>query len=290
MTVLLFVEQVLNGLQLGVMLFLMAAGLTLVFGIMGLINLAHGSLYMIGAYVAATVQQATGSFLLGLLAALPAAALVGMAVELVALRRLYPRDHLDQVLATFGLILFFNELVKIVWGPQALFMALPAFLDGSVEILPGTPYPAYRLAIIAVGLAVALALYLLIARTRIGMLIRAGATNREMVNALGVNVDRLYTIVFGLGAALAGLAGVMAGPILALEVGMGESILILTFVVVVIGGIGSVRGAFVAALIVGLADTFGRVLLPGALSEMTIYILMAVILVWRPQGLFPSHA
>lgn len=290
MTLLLFVEQVLNGLQLGTMLFLMAAGLTLVFGIMHLINLAHGSLYMIGAYVAATVQQATGSFTLGLLAALPAAALVGMAVEKVALRRLYDRDHLDQVLATFGLILFFNELVKIIWGPQAYFMDVPAALSGSVEILPGAPYPAYRLAIVATGIAAALFLYLLISRTRIGMLIRAGATNREMVNALGVNVDRLYTLVFGLGAALAGLAGVMAGPLLALEVGMGENILILAFVVIVIGGIGSVRGAFVAALLVGLADTFGRVLLPGALSEMTIYILMAAILVWRPQGLFPSHA
>ena len=290
MTLLLFIEQVLNGLQLGTMLFLMAAGLTLVFGIMQLINLAHGSLYMIGAYVAATVQQATGSFTLGLLAALPAAALVGMAVEKVALRRLYDRDHLDQVLATFGLILFFNELVKILWGPQAYFMDVSEMLSGSVEILPGAPYPAYRLAIVAAGLASALFLYLLITRTRIGMLIRAGATNREMVNALGVNVDRLYMLVFGLGAALAGLAGVMAGPLLALEVGMGENILILAFVVIVIGGIGSVRGAFVAALLVGLADTFGRVLLPGALSEMTIYILMAAILVWRPQGLFPSHA
>ncbi|MBU2090366.1 MAG: branched-chain amino acid ABC transporter permease, partial [Alphaproteobacteria bacterium] len=195
MTLLLFVEQVLNGLQLGVMLFLMAAGRTLVFGIMGLINLAHGSLYMIGAYVAATVQQATGSFLVGLLVALPVAALVGMAVEMIALRRLYPRDHLDQVLATFGLILFFNELVKIVWGPQAYFMAMPDLLSGSVDIIPGIPYPAYRLAIVAAGLAVAILLYLLITRTRIGMLIRAGATNREMVNALGVNVDRLYTIV-----------------------------------------------------------------------------------------------
>ncbi|WP_439514437.1 branched-chain amino acid ABC transporter permease [Oceanibaculum nanhaiense] len=290
MTFLLFIEQVLNGLQLGTMLFLMAAGLTLVFGIMHLINLAHGSLYMIGAYVAATVQQATGSFTLGLLAALPAAALTGMAMEAIALRRLYDRDHLDQVLATFGLILFFNELVKIVWGPQAYFMAVPAALSGSVEILPGAPYPAYRLAIVATGIAAALFLYLLITRTRIGMLIRAGATNREMVNALGVNVDRLYMLVFGLGAALAGLAGVMAGPLLALEVGMGENILILAFVVIVIGGIGSVRGAFVAALLVGLADTFGRVLLPGALSEMTIYILMAAILVWRPQGLFPAHA
>ncbi|WP_086465372.1 branched-chain amino acid ABC transporter permease [Oceanibaculum nanhaiense] len=290
MTLLLFIEQVLNGLQLGTMLFLMAAGLTLVFGIMHLINLAHGSLYMIGAYVAATVQQATGSFTLGLLAALPAAALTGMAMEAIALRRLYDRDHLDQVLATFGLILFFNELVKIVWGPQAYFMAVPAALSGSVEILPGAPYPAYRLAIVATGIAAALFLYLLITRTRIGMLIRAGATNREMVNALGVNVDRLYMLVFGLGAALAGLAGVMAGPLLALEVGMGENILILAFVVIVIGGIGSVRGAFVAALLVGLADTFGRVLLPGALSEMTIYILMAAILVWRPQGLFPAHA
>ena len=302
---LLVLEQVLNGLQLGVTLFLLAAGLTLVLGIMNLVNLAHGSLYMVGAFVAATVARETGSFLLGLLAALPATALVGMAVEVVALRRLYDRDHLDQVLATFGLILFFNELTRIVWGPRALFLDVPTWLSGSVEIIPGVPYPAYRLAIILVGLTVALSLYLLNAKTRLGMLIRAGASNREMVGALGVNIRVLYTLVFGLGAMLAALAGAMAGPIYAVEVGMGESILILTFVVIVIGGLGSTRGAFVGALLVGLADTLGRAFLPvllklfmppatadgvgASLASMAIYIMMAAILIWRPRGLFPAH-
>ncbi|RMD65377.1 MAG: branched-chain amino acid ABC transporter permease [Alphaproteobacteria bacterium] len=301
----LIVEQVLNGLQLGVMLFLLAAGLTLVLGIMNLINLAHGSLYMIGAFVAASVAGWTGSFVLGLLAALPAAALVGMAIEVVALRRLYARDHLDQVLATFGLILFFNELVSIVWGPRALFLDTPRWLSGAVEILPGLPYPAYRLAVLAVGLAVAVFLAWLVRRTRLGMLIRAGATNREMVAALGVNIRLLYTLVFGLGAMLAGLAGVMAGPIYAVEVGMGEHILILTFVVIVIGGIGSIRGALAGALLVGLVDTLGRAFLPtlfgaamgpaaasgvgASLASMAIYIVMAAVLALRPRGLFPVH-
>ncbi|MES9955825.1 MAG: branched-chain amino acid ABC transporter permease [Sedimenticola sp.] len=302
---LLFIEQLLNGLQLGVMLFLMSAGLTLVFGIMQVINLAHGSLYMVGAYVAATVAQASGSFLLGLLAALPAAALVGMLMETVVLRRLYDRDHLDQVLATFGLILFFNELTRIIWGRQPLFMDVPQWLSGTVELIPGAPYPSFRLAIILVGILVALFLYLLFTRTRLGMQIRAGASNREMVAALGVNIKLLYTLVFGLGALLAGLAGVMAGPILAVEAGMGESILILTFVVIVIGGIGSIRGALIAALMVGMVDTLGRVMLPdllrlflpaatadgagASLASMSVYILMAAILVWRPRGLFPSQ-
>jgi branched-chain amino acid transport system permease protein len=303
--VLLFLEQVLNGLQFGVMLFLLAAGLTLVLGIMNLVNLAHGSLYMVGAFVAASVTRLTGSFLLGLLAALPATALVGMAVELVALRRLYARDHLDQVLATFGLILFFNELVRMLWGPRALFMDVPDWLAGTVEILPGAPYPAFRLAIILVGGAVAGLLYWLVRRTRLGMLIRAGASNREMVGALGVDIKRLYTLVFGLGAMLAALAGVMAGPIYAVEVGMGEPVLIVAFVVVVIGGIGSIRGALVGALLVGLVDTLGRAFLPGllrlflapdtadglgaSLASMAIYIVMAAVLAWRPQGLFPAH-
>ena len=302
---LLFIEQLLNGLQLGVMLFLMSAGLTLVFGIMGVINLAHGSFYTVGAYVAATVTEQSGSFLLGLLLALPAAALVGMAVEALVLRRLYTRDHLDQVLATFGLILFFNELIRIIWGRQPLFMDVPAWLSGTVELIPGAPYPSYRLAVIAMGILVALFLYLLFTRTRLGMQIRAGAANREMVAALGVNIKVLYTLVFGLGAMLAGLAGVMAGPILAVEAGMGESILILTFVVIVIGGIGSIRGALIAALLVGLVDTLGRAFLPGffrlflplaeadgvaaSLASMLVYILMAMILIWRPQGLFPAQ-
>jgi len=300
---LLFIEQILNGLQLGITLFLMSAGLTLIFGIMRIINLAHGSFYMIGAYVAATVASYSGSFLLGLLAALPAAALTGMLVEMIVFRKLYQRDHLDQVLATFGLILFFNELTRIIWGRQPLFMDVPSWLSGTVELIPGAPYPAYRLAIIVVGIIVALSLYLLFTRTRLGMQIRAGAANREMIAALGVNIKLLNTLVFGLGTLLAGLAGVMAGPILAVEAGMGESILIMTFVVIVIGGIGSIRGAMIAALLVGLVDTLGRFLLPellrlflpaatadGAgisLASMSVYILMAAILIWRPRGLFP---
>ena len=301
----LLLEQCLNGLQLGILLFLLAAGLTLVFGIMDLVNLAHGSLYMMGAYFAATFAGWTESFLLGALLALPAALLLGILVEVVALRTLYSRDHLDQVLATFGLILFFNELARIVWGPAGLDLPLPAFLETSVEILPGVPYPAYRVAIIVVGLAVAGGLYALVSHTRVGMLIRAGASNREMAGALGVDIQLLYTLVFGLGTVLAALAGLMAAPILTVQVGMGESILILAFVVIVIGGIGSIRGAFVAAVLVGLIDTVGRAFLADllrlflanqaaetagpALSSMLIYILMAAILAIRPQGLFPPR-
>ncbi|MBW6508530.1 MAG: branched-chain amino acid ABC transporter permease [Desulfuromonadales bacterium] len=303
---LLVFEQLLNGLQLGVTLFLLSAGLTLIFGIMQVINLAHGSFYMIGAYVAATVTASTGSFLLGLAVALPVTALIGMLVEMSILRRLYQKEHVDQVLATFGLIMFFNELTRIIWGRQPLFMDVPVWLSGSVELIPGIPYPSYRLAVIGVGLLVALFLYLLFAYTRVGMQIRAGAGNREMAAALGINIKRLYTLVFGLGTLLAGLAGVMAGPILAVEAGMGESILILTFVVIVIGGIGSVRGAFVGALLVGMVDTLGRAFLPllfrflfssatadgaaASIASMLIYLLMALILIWRPRGLLPTHS
>ncbi len=303
---LLLFEQFLNGLQFGITLFLLSAGLTLVFGIMQVINLAHGSFYMIGAYVGAAVTAATGSFLLGLLAALPAAGLFGMAVEWLVLRHLYQRDHLDQVLATFGLIMFCNELVRIIWGRQPLFMDVPPWLAGNVEIVDGLLYPVYRLAVIATGLAVALLLWFLFTRTRLGMQIRAGASNREMVAALGVDISLLYTLVFGLGALLAGLAGVMAGPILAVESGMGESILILTFVVIVIGGIGSIKGAVIGALLVGLVDTLGRAFLPvlfrllfasatadaaaASLSSMAIYILMATVLIWRPRGLCPVQS
>jgi branched-chain amino acid transport system permease protein len=301
----LFIEQVLNGVQLGVMLFLMAAGLTLIFGIMNVINLAHGSLYMVGAYVAAATFTASGSFLLALGAALAAAMAVGLALELAVFRRLYGRDHLDHVLATFGLILFFNEAVRTLWGSTALYTRVPDFLNGRIELLPGAPYPIYRLAIIAVGLAVALGLYLLIVRTRLGMLIRAGAANRVMLGALGVNVTLLYTLVFVLGAALAALAGVMAGPIFTVESGMGESVLISAFVVIVIGGIGSIRGAFVAALLIGIVDAVGRAYLRPvmamfmsraaadnagpALASMLIYIVMAAVLFVRPQGLFPPR-
>lgn len=303
---LLFVEQLLNGFQLGITLFLMSAGLTLVFGIMQVINLAHGSFYMIGAYVGATVTLATGSFIIGTVAALGAAAVTGMLVELLVLRHLYDRDHLSQVLATFGLILFFNELTRIIWGRQPLFMDVPDMVSGSIELIPGLIYPAYRLAIIAVGAVVAVLLWLLFTKTRLGMQIRAGAVNRKMVGALGVNITLLYTLVFGLGTLLAGLAGVMAGPILSVESGMGESILILTFVVIVIGGIGSVRGAVIGAILVGLVDTLGRAFLPdifriflssenadsaaASIASMSIYILMAIVLVWRPRGLFPAHS
>jgi branched-chain amino acid transport system permease protein len=284
----LLLVQGLNGLQLGAMLFLLAAGLTLVFGIMNLINLAHGSMYMLGAYLAATFQGWTDLFVLGVILAVPLTFAIGMVVEMMALRTLYDRDHLDQVLATFGLILFFNELVRIIWGPQARFMAVPQALSGQIVLLPGVPYSAYRLAVVGVGLLIAVGLYVMIQHTRLGMWIRAGASNRTMIAALGVNIAWLYTLVFGVGAALAGLAGMISGPLLALQVGMGESMLILTFVVIVIGGIGSIRGAFIGALLVGVIDTFGRVLLPPALASMTIYILMAVVLYWRPQGLFPT--
>jgi branched-chain amino acid transport system permease protein len=289
MTPALFAEQLLNGVQFGVMLFLMAAGLTLVFGIMNLINLAHGSLYMAGAFFAATFLQLTGSFALAVALALPATALLGAALELAVLRRFYTRSHLDQVLVTFGLILILNELTRIVWGPVPVPMPLPAWLSGSVEVVPGVPYPAFRLAILAVGGLVALGLYLVVAHTRAGMWVRAGASDRAMASALGVDVELVFSAVFAAGAALAGLAGIMAGPILAVQVGMGEPILILALVVTVIGGIGSIRGAFVAALVIGIADTFGRVLLPPALGSMVIFMLMAAILAWRPQGLFPVH-
>src|SRR5437588_3320021 len=255
---LLFIEQCLNGLQFGRLLFLLAAGLTLVFGIMDLVNLAHGSLYMLGAYFAATFAALTGSFVAATILALAATLVVGMALEVIAMRRLYERDHLDHVLGTFGLILFFNELVRIVWGPSGMRLSLPDWLNTSVPLLPGLQYPAYRIAIIVTALAVALALYVLVMRTRLGMLIRAGASNREMVGALGVNINLLYTLVFGLGAALAALAGLMQAPIQTVQIGMGENILILAFVVIIIGGIGSVRGAFIAAIFVGLVDTVGR--------------------------------
>ena len=301
---LLFVEQTLNGLQFGLLLFLLAAGLTLVFGIMDLVNLAHGSFYMLGAYFAASFTALTGHSIGGVALALIATLMVGMAVEVIAIRRLYGRDHLDHVLGTFGLLLFFNELVRLIWGPAGLSLPLPSWLSVPVQILPGIYYSAYKLSIIIVSLAVAVGLYILVMRTRIGMLIRAGASNREMVGALGVNIKLLYTLVFGLGAALAGLAGLMQAPILTVQIGMGEIIIILAFVITVIGGIGSIRGAFLAAVFVGIIDTMGRAFLPDllrkvvssaaastaapALSSMLIYLLMAIVLVVRPEGLFPA--
>ncbi len=294
--------QLLNGLQLGLLMFLLAAGLTLTFGIMDLVNLAHGSLYMMGAYFAWTLIGWTDSFVLGALLALPATFLLGVVVETVVARRLYVRDHLDQVLATFGLILFFNDLVRAIWGPAGKNIAVPPFLAHTIEILPGVPYPAYRFALIVMGIAVALLLAWLVARTRLGMLIRAGASNRRMIAALGVNIELLFTLVFGLGAAFAGLAGLMAAPIASVKIGMGDDILILAFVIIVIGGIGSIKGAFVAAMIVGQIDIFGRAFLPDllktflsaaaasaaapAISQVLIYVVMAGVLVWRPTGLF----
>ncbi|HFD15287.1 MAG TPA: branched-chain amino acid ABC transporter permease [Rhodospirillales bacterium] len=305
MDLLLLLQQTLNGLQLGVMLFLMAAGLTLIFGIMDLINLAHGSFYMLGAYVTAWLVGLVDAFLPALALALLATAAVGYLVEVTALRRLYGRDHLYQVLATFGLILFFNEGIKLLFGPQPIFLQPPDWLSGQVPLF-GAPYPVIRLAIIAVGLASALLLWWLIGRTRLGMLIRAGADDREMVQALGVDIARLFGIIFALGAALAALAGAMAGPVLAVRIGMGEDILILAFVVIVIGGIGSIRGAFVGALLVGLVDTYGRALLPdllalvlertvadaagASIASMAIYILMALVLAFRPRGLLPARS
>jgi branched-chain amino acid transport system permease protein len=305
MTLALVFEQLLNGLQYGVMLFLMAAGLTLVLGIMNMVNLAHGSLYMLGAYFAVAATQWTGSYVLGALLGFAGTLLVGMAIEVVALRTLYNRDHLDQVLATFGLILFFNELVALVWGRGSLYTSLPAWLSGHIALFGGSTYPVYRLAVLAVGLLTAAVLWYVVMRTRLGMLIRAGASNRAMVAALGVNIKLLYTVVFGFGAALAGLAGLMAGPIYAVQPGMGELILIQVFVVIVIGGIGSIRGALVGAIIVGVVDTLGRAFLKPmlatvisapaaeaagpALASMLIYLLMAVVLAVKPAGLFQSR-
>ena len=301
MTATLLFEQALNGLSSGLTLFLMAAGLTLIFGVMGLINLAHGSLTMVGAFAAAAVAGATGSFLLGLAAALAAAAAAGALMEVTVIRRLYRRDHLDQVLATFALILIFSEGTRWLFGSFPLFLDPPAWLNRPVD-LGALPYPGYRLALIVAGLAVAAGLIWLIRRTRLGVRIRAGEQDREMIAALGVDIDRLYTFVFALGAALAGLAGALVGAIQSVEVGMGEPILILAFVVIVIGGIGSVEGALVGAILVGLTDTLGGVLLPAAfrlvtdpatanavgasLASMAIYVLMAAVLVWRPRGLF----
>ena len=285
MTLTLIVVQLLNGVQFGLMLFLMASGLTLVFGMMNFINLAHGSFYMIGAFIASSALAWTGSFPLSLLIAVVGTGVIGLLLELGMLRKVYEQTHLQQVLITFGLILVFNELARIIWGPFPVPLPIPALLAGSVEIFPGIAYPTFRLAILLVGLIVAIALYIVISHTRAGMWVRAGASDRPMASAIGVNVQFIFSILFGIGSALAGLAGVMAGPILTVQVGMGDPILILSLVVTVIGGIGSVRGAFIAALLVGIIDTFGRILFPPAIGSMMIFVLMAIILGYRPQGL-----
>ena len=304
MTWILLLEQTLNGLQFGLMLFLLASGLTLVFGIMDMINLAHGALYMVGAFLAAWLVQLTGSFVWGLLAAVVITAAFGMLLESTLLRTLYVRDHMSQVLATFALILIINEGVRMVWGSD-LPLSAPAALSGPIQLLPGLYYPSYRLVIIAVGLVLAGLLYLGVNHTRLGAWVRAGASNREMAMAMGVHIQRLFTLVFGLGAALCAVAGALLGPLMAVQVGMGESILILAFVVIVIGGIGSIWGAFVGSLLVGLVDTFGRTLLPAlfreifppqvasaagpAVASILVYLLMALVLFLRPQGLFAKR-
>jgi len=302
MSIVLLAEQILNGLQFGIMLFLMAAGLTLIFGVMGLINLAHGSLYMVGAFAAAAVAGYTGSFLFALLAALMAAAIAGAIVEMVVIRRLYNRDHLDQVLATFALILIFSEGTRWLFGSFPLFLDIPSYLAGPVKLPGGIEYPLYRIVLIVVGLLIAGGLGLMISKTRIGIQIRAGENDREMIAALGVDISKLYTLVFALGAALAGLAGALVGAIQSVEVGMGEPVLILAFVVIVIGGIGSIKGALVGSVLVGLTDTLGGVFLPqffklfldvssatnvgSSVASMAIYILMGCVLIWRPTGLY----
>ena len=302
----LFLLQLLNGAQFGILLFLVAAGLTLVFGIMDFINLAHGVLYMVGGYVMAMIAAMTGSFWLALLLVLPATLAVGLVLELLVFRRLYDRSHLDQVMATFGLVLVLSELVRILWGSAPLSVPMPEALSGSVALIGPMRYPVYRIAVIAAGLAVALGLWFLISRTRVGMLLRAGAANRAMVAALGTDINRLFMLVFAAGAMLAGFAGALVSPILSVDPGMGDSILILTFVVIVIGGVGSVKGAFVAALLVGVVDTLGRMFGPillrammepaaaqqlgRTLAPMLVYILMAAVLFWRPAGLFGRRA
>ena len=298
----LLITQLLNGLQLGLLLFLLASGLTLIFGIMDFINLSHGSFYMIGAYFCGTIVALTGSFFLGIVFGLVGVFLVGAVVEWFIARRLYLSDHLDHVLVTFGLILIFDTLVHMLWGAQGMAIALPDSLNGQVSF-GELVLPTYRLLIIGCGLAVAGLLYVLVVRTKLGMLIRAGASNRTMVEALGVNINRLYLIVFALGAAMAGFAGMLIAPITEASIGMGNDIIIVAFVVVIVGGIGSIKGAFYAALIIGLLDTMSRSYLDvvlqlfmpvtyaetaaPALSAMLIYILMAAVLALRPQGLFP---
>lgn len=301
----LIAEQLLNGLQFGLMLFLIAAGLTLVFGILDILNVAHGSLYMAGAYVAAQTMQATQSFVAAVVVAALVTGFVGLVLELVLIRKLVIRDHLAQVLGTFAVILIANDVVKMIWGPAPMMMSMPPALSGPVQLLPDLLYPAYRLLIIAVGLAAALGLYLFVTRTRAGVLVRAGASNRQMATLMGVRVPLLFLGVFVLGAMLAALAGALLGPVAAIQTGMGEQILILVLVCIVIGGIGSMRGAFVGALLVGFVDTAGRAFLPSilklffspavassvgpTLAALSIYILMAVVLVFRPSGLFPAR-
>lgn len=285
MDVTFYLIQLLNSVQYGFLLFLVASGLTLIFGIMGIINLAHGAFYMLGAYLVFWLTGYTDNLFFSVVLGLPVMLLFGLIIERLAISFLYSRDHLYQVLLTYGLILILNELQKILWGTDFYSVPVPDLLDGSVPLTENQVYPHYRLFISFVCLAIAAALYLIIGRTRLGMMIRAGAVNREMVQALGIDVNRLFAIVFSMGAALAGFAGMIAAPVSSVYPGMGDQILILSFVVVVIGGIGSVKGALIGAMLIGLADTFGKVLLPD-IASVAVYATMAVVLIWRPQGLF----
>ncbi len=305
MTATFVIEQLLNGLSFGMMLFLLAAGLSLVFGIMDVMHLSHGSLYVIGAYVTAAATSASGSFLAGVAAALVVTAIAGALLEWLLIRHLYGKDHLTQVLATFAVILIVNDAIKMIWGPAPILLNAPAALAGPVTLPGGLVYPAYRLMVIAVGVVAALVLYWLVVRTKVGMWVRAGASNRTMARMMGVPVKPVFLGIFVAGAVLCALAGSMLGPLLAVQIGMGEEILILALVVVVIGGIGSIRGALVGALLVGFVDVAGRAFLPPLLRELlpssaaasvgpalaaiAIYVLMAVILVFKPAGLFATR-
>ena len=280
-----FLIQVLNSVQYGLLLFLVASGLTLIFGIMGIINLAHGSFYMIGAYLAFSLVQLQGNFWIALALGVLLAVAIGAALEWLVMRFLYQRDHLYQVLLTYGLILIFEELRSLLWGDDVHGVAVPPGLDFSIPLTDTLSYQVYRLVISAFCLAIAAGMYWLIQRTRLGMMIRAGSVNREMVQSLGIDIGLLYRLVFALGVALAAFAGMLAAPVSSVFPGMGNQVLIISFVVVVIGGIGSVKGALVAALAIGLADTFGKVLVP-QIAGMVVYLLMAAILLWRPQGIF----
>ncbi len=298
----LFIAQLMNSVQLGLLLFLLASGLTLIFGIMDFINLSHGSFYMMGAYFCGSVVARTGSFLAGVITGLVGVFVLGALIEWLIARKLYKEDHLDHVLVTFGLILVMDTLVHLIWGPSGLSIPLPNVLNGQIVI--GTiVFPTYRTLIIVGGLAVAAILYLLVAKTRLGMLIRAGASNRDMVESLGINIDLLFLIVFAIGAAMAGFAGILIAPITEATIGMGNDIIIIAFVVVIVGGIGSIKGAFYAALIIGVIDTMSRSYLDDflkllmepqfaetaapAISAMLVYILMAAVLAFKPSGLFP---
>ena len=300
------IAQILNGIQLGLMLFLIASGLTLIFGIMDTINLAHGSLYMFGAFLAATISARSGSFLIGVLGGMAATGLLAILLEIAVMRRLYTRDHLTQVLATFALILISNDVVRLSWGPQPILFNTPAQLRGPVQLpLLGISYPAYRLLLIGIGAVVAVILFVIVTKTRAGMWVRAGASDRQMASVMGVRIDGLFTAIFALGAALSALAGALTGPLLSVQIGMGEDVLILAFLVIVIGGIGSIRGALLASLLVGIVDTTGRVLIPmlvrqlelgnlgtsigSTLASVLIYLLMALILTLKPEGLFPAR-